>query len=506
MKNRIRILATSDIHGCIYPYRYTDGSEAAYGLARMKTLVDLLRDDTTLLLDNGDVLQGSPLQTYHYQYHPDAVSPYTRAMNTMGYDYINLGNHDFDYGETALRTHLDALDAPCITGNVQANGKPAFANYVVREIGGKKVAVFGITTHYLKNLHSNRTLRPFRIKDAFLSARNTVETIRRLEKPDYIIALYHGGFERDPATGEATRELTGEDQAYQIAREIPGIDVLITGHTHIQGCGTLFGTVYAQPGQHGDSLACVDIYTDTGAVDARIIRNDAPADEAMENMVRAEEEECQVWLDTPIGHTSMDLTITDPFEARFHKSQVVTFINRIMMEASGSDLAGSSLVKDACGFRPTVTMRDLLATSKYADTLAVKKITGAQLRAYLEHSAEYWSVDGGHIIVNPRYRSPKERPYYYDMIDGVSYTIKVSNDPGQRIISLTRDGKEVCDTDEFTLCLCKYRANGGGNYGFLREIPNITEILTPMPELLLEKFHEEPVIAFEPVNNITVIL
>ena len=505
MENRIRILATSDVHGCIYPYSYSDRSEADIGLARMKTLVDLLRDDSTLLLDNGDALQGTPLQTYHFQQYPDEISPVTAAMRVMEYDYVNIGNHDFDYGEAALRRHLDALNAPCITGNVQANGKPAFASYAVREIGGKKVAIFGITTHYLKNLHTNRTLRPFRIKDAFLSAKNTVETIRRLEKPDFVIGLYHGGFERDLVTGEATRELTGEDQAYQITREIPGIDVLITGHTHVASCGNAFGTVYAGTGMYGDCLVCVDIYTDTGEIDARLIPNNAPADPAMMEPSKAEEEECQKWLDTPIGHTSMDLTITDQFQARFHKSQVVTFINQVMIEASGADLAGSSLFKDAVGFRPTITMRDLLSTYKYSDTLAVKKITGAQLRTYLEHCAKYWSIDGGQIIVNPMYVSPKERPYRYDMVDGVEYTIRVSNDPGERIISLTRNGEEVKDSDEFTICLCKYRANGGGNFPFLREIPNVSEIHTDMRDLLLQKFKQEPVIQFEPVNNITII-
>ena len=504
MENRIRILATSDVHGSITPFRYEDGSEVMQGLARMKTLVDLLRDDNTLLLDNGDTIQGSPLQTYHYLKHPEAVSPVTAVMASMGYDYVNLGNHDFDYGEEALMKHLDALKAPCITNNVQAKGKPVFASYAVREIGGKKIALFGVTTHYLKHLKSNRELRPFRIKEAFESAKNTVQTIQRLEKPDYIIGLYHGGFERDLVTGMPNRELTGEDQAYRMVREISGIDVLIAGHTHIQACGTAFDTVYAQPGQYGSCLACIDIYTDTGVIDVRLIPNDTPADSAVLGLVREEEKECQEWLDTPIGHTGMDLTIHDQFEARFHKSQVVTLFNKIMLEASGADLAASALFRDACGFKPVITMRDLLCTCRHPDTLAVKKVTGAQLRQYLEHSAEYWSVDGGRIIVNPRYLAPKPRPYYYDMADGVEYTINVSNDPGSRIISLTRNGEEVRDDDEFTLCLCQYRAKGGGNYGFLRDIPNISEIHTDMIELLRREFEKEPVISFEPVDNIRI--
>ena len=142
-------------------------------------------------------------------------------------------------------------------------------------------------------------------------------------------------------TGVPTRELTGEDQAYRMIREISGIDVLIAGHTHVRSCGTAFDTVYAEPGQYGDCLACIDIYTDTGVIDARIIPNDTPADSSVLELVKAEEAECQEWLDTPIGRTGMDLTIHDQFEARFHKSQVVTLFNRIMLEASGASTAAA---------------------------------------------------------------------------------------------------------------------------------------------------------------------
>ena len=109
MKNRIRILATSDLHGSIYPYSYADGSETAQGMARLSTLIQSLRDDNTLLIDNGDTLQGTPLTYFHYRYHHDWICPMTTVMNLMGYDYVNIGNHDFDYGEQALQKILETL-------------------------------------------------------------------------------------------------------------------------------------------------------------------------------------------------------------------------------------------------------------------------------------------------------------------------------------------------------------------------------------------------------------
>ncbi len=505
MKNRIRILATSDLHGMIYPHSYSDGSETMYGLARMKTLIDLLRDENTLVVDNGDTLQGSPLQSCHFQNHSDRVSPVTLAMNMMDYDYVNLGNHDFDYGSEALLSHLHALNAPCITNNVIYKGKPLCASYAVRETAGKKIALFGVTTHILKHLRFSKELKPFKLKDAFLSAQKTVDLIRRMEKPDYIIGLYHGGFERDLVTGTPNGELTGEDQAYQIMKEISGIDILITGHTHVIRSGTLFNKAYVQCGQYGDSLGCIDIYTDTGTIEPRIVPNDAPADASILETFQTDEAECQAWLDTVIGHTTMDLSIHDPFEARFYKSQVVTFINQIMMDATGADLAGTSLFRDAVGFHPEITIRDLASTYRYPDTLTVKKITGAQLRRYLEQSAEFWSVEGNRIIINPRFMKPKYKPNYYDMIDGIEYTIRVSEDPGSRIESLTRNGVPVQDDDIFTLCLCSYRANGGGGYPMMKDIPNVSHISTDMVQLLYDHFKANPVVSFEPVDNIHIL-
>ncbi|MCR5372905.1 MAG: metallophosphoesterase, partial [Solobacterium sp.] len=115
MAKRIRLLATSDTHGYIYPYQYTDHSSANQGLARMQALISALRDENTLVIDNGDVLEGSPLDYYHFHCHRDEVSPVTKVMNAMGYDFVNVGNHDFNYGKDILYRHLENLDAPCMT-------------------------------------------------------------------------------------------------------------------------------------------------------------------------------------------------------------------------------------------------------------------------------------------------------------------------------------------------------------------------------------------------------
>ena len=136
---RIRLLVTSDVHGYVYPYSYADGKKENIGFAKVKAVMDSLKDENTLLLDNGDVLEGSPLSFYHFHSHSKNISPMSKAMRLIGYDYVNVGNHDFNYGEEALLQHLDTIGAPCITTNWKY--KNHSHSYVIREFDGTRIAL-----------------------------------------------------------------------------------------------------------------------------------------------------------------------------------------------------------------------------------------------------------------------------------------------------------------------------------------------------------------------------
>lgn len=504
---RIRLLATSDVHGYIYPYSYADGKTFFGGFARLKTLIDSLKDENTLVLDNGDVLEGSPLSFYHYHQMPLDISPMTKAMNEIEYDYVNVGNHDFNYGEEALMMHLQNLKAPCITNNWYYYDKPFGPTYVVREFDGIKVALFGLTTQYIPNWESKDHIAHSRFHSAYETAKKTVETIQRLEKPDYIVCMYHGGFERDLQTGLPSEDLTGENEGYAILKSVPGIDVLLSGHQHRSLSGRLFNTSYTQTAANGAELACVDIYPDTHTIETHILPCDTEPDADLLAKVQNEEDACQEWLDTPLGESRIDLSIKDENDARLHKSQVVTFLNQVTMEVTGADLAANAIFLGATGFKKEITMRDLVSTYVYPNTLVVKKVTGKVLREYLEKTAEFFAVKAGNTIgVNPAYDFPKPQHYNYDMLDGVEYIIKVSNPVGSRITSLTRHGEFVKEDDEFTLAINNYRASGGGNYDMLKNAPTVKEISSSMVEILADYILKKKVIDFEPVHNIEVIL
>ena len=506
MNKRIRILSTSDVHGVIYPYAYADMKERDHGFARLSTLINELRDENTLLIDNGDTIEGSSFTFYHYSRKRDEICPVSSIMRSIGYDYLNVGNHDFNYGEEALFRHVKESGSKWLTANVLYKGELLGPEYVIHEFCNKKMAVFALTSHFVPHWEDKENIRNFTFLNAYETAEKIVRKIKEEEDPDYIVCVYHGGFERDPETGEPSEDDTGENQGYRILENIKGIDVILMGHQHRTCVGKLFGTAYTQPFQNGIYLSCVDIDTETGEITPELLEVKADPDEKVMAIAAAEEKEVQSWLDTPLGHTDIDMRILDDIDVRLNKSQLATFINIVQKEVSGADLSGAALFLNACGFTGDITMRTLVNTYFFPNTLFVKKINGKILKEYLERNADFWTVKDDQVIVNPLYDFPTPAYHNYDMVDGIEYTIKASNPNGSKIIELTRNGKPIGDEEEFTIAINSYRAAGSGGFEMISDSPTVKEIQKSVSEILAEYIEEKKEIAFEPVNNIKVIV
>lgn len=505
MSNRIRILSTSDLHGYIYPYTYIANESAPLGLARIKTMIDTLRDENTIVIDNGDTIEGSPLTFYHYLKKPEAVCPITKVMREIEYDYVNVGNHDFNYGMDALYTHLNYLNCPCITSNViLKNGESLGPQYVIHEAAGKKLAIFGLATHFIPKWENPNNIEGMQFLDCLESAKKIVQTIKDNENVDYIICVYHGGFEQNPETGELTEDYTGENQGYHMIQEIEGIDVILAGHQHRVYCGTLKNTVYTEPGFNGQYLSCVDIDTTTNSITPQILPVDSEPDKSILDLVQNEEDECQSWLDTALGTTNINLHIDDENDARLHKHQLITFLNKVQLEETGADISASALFLRATGFNKEITMRNLVSTYPFPNTLVVKRVTGKILREYLEKDLEFWAIEDGKIRISPFYDFPNPQHHNYDMLDGIEYSASISKPIGSRLTSLTRNGVEIKDDDEFNLVINNYRASGGGNFFMLKDAPTMKEYHASMVDVLANYIIRHKVIDFEEKNNIVI--
>lgn len=505
----IRLLFTSDIHGNIVPYSYADGSSKPGGLARLAAVINERRDSDTVVIDGGDTIEGSPLTFYHALRGGGGMSPVTRAVRKTEYDFAVLGNHDFTYGYGAMEDYLMGSGVACLTANAKKGGEYVFPPYVIRRIGGASVAFTGASTHFISRWESSSHLGPYTFDDAFETVKRNVGAIVKSGEADYIVVVYHGGFEEDPADGTALSRADGEDQGMRMLREIPGIDVLLAGHQHRAMCGRYTRSdggcaVYAEPGVNGEFLAEVLIDKESGGKTVSLIRADGEADDGIMSCVSRDEEACQLWLDEKLGESEVDLLIRDEFKARHDKAQLVTFLNMVQMEASGAELSAVSLSSGAAGFNREMTMRDLLSTYRFSNTLVVKRISGRILRAYLEKCAMYWTVRDGRCAVSPEYTDPP-KDFDYDMLDGVEYVLDITRPVGERVVSLLRHGRDVEPDDEFTIVVNSYRAAGGGGFDMIGDAPVVSEVMRDVSELIASYVIERKVIDFDSVSNIKVL-
>ena len=234
---KLKIYYTSDVHGAFSPVDYATGSRIAAGLSNC--IAGFKKDGDTLIIDGGDILQGSPFTYYLYSQTEHGGKTIASLMNIGGYDFVTLGNHDFNYGKTAIEEYLAALNAKCLCANVRGiRGVEGTA--VITMQSGLRVGLAGVTTHYVSIFEKRENMRGITVTDAFTAAKEALSELKA-RHTDINICIYHGGYERDLASG-ALLSSTDENQGYRICAELD-YDILLAGHQHMAAenkrvCGT----------------------------------------------------------------------------------------------------------------------------------------------------------------------------------------------------------------------------------------------------------------------------
>ena len=199
------------------------------------------------------------------------------------------------------------------------------------------------------------------------------------------------------------------------------------------------------------------------------------------------------------------MNITDPMAARIHEHPYIEFINRVQMWASGAKISGTALFNnEGKGFGEIITMRDVITNYIYPNTLAVLKITGTDLKAALEQTANYLVLKDGQIVFNPQFIDPKPQYYNYDMYEGIDYAIDLSKPYGEKITKLQFEGSDILPDQELEVVMNQYRAVGGGNYAMFSADKIIKEIPRDMTEVIAEYLQAHPVLKAEVNHNFSV--
>ncbi len=497
------LMETSDLHGFILPGSYATRSGVPYGLARTASIIKEIRRTYphTLLIDNGDCLQGTPLTYYHAKVNSLLPNPVIYRLNELRYDAAVPGNHEFNYGLSYLRNAVEASDFPWLSANIvdAATGQPAFGMpYRVYEMeNGVRIGVLGLTTSYIPAWEQPQHITGLLFEDPVSTAQKWVSVMRTVEKADIIVVSYHGGFERDPETGLPTEPLTGENVGYALCEQVEGIDVLLTGHQHraIENC-SIHGVCVVQPGNEGRYLGKITLLLERHPEGWSVARSKSELisaaeyepDQTIQQLVGEIEELTQTWLDQPFGFVDGDMTVRSHAAARLKEHPLIEFIHRVQMDSSGAELSAAALFDNVSpGFGEVITMREIVSNYIYPNTLKVLRVPVADIRAALEQSAEYFTLNAeGYITVNPAFLSPKPQHFNYDMWEGIEYELDISKPAGQRVTMLQRNGQPLDADKEYDVVMNNYRAAGGGNFAMFQDKPVVKDIPTDMVELIAD--------------------
>lgn len=497
----IVLLETSDIHGNVLPINYGTNHQAELGLAKIATLIKETQaaHKHVITIDNGDVIQGTPL-TYHYaKFEADLDNPMIELLNQLHYDLAVIGNHEFNYGLPLLNKAVQSSHFPWLAANIlNAETKEPFFGqpYYIRQIeNGPKIGVLGLTTKYIPNWEKKEHIANLVFEDVVETAQKWVKFLKVDQKVDIIVVSYHGGFEKDLQTGEATEVLTGENQGYALCYEVPGIDVLLTGHQHRDIAGqTINDVLVMQPGSNGQKLGKVtlqvaqeaDGFVMTQKTSELLSPVGVKADEDILKTIQPYEKSTQAWLDQPIGHIEGDMTVKDPMQIRLKDNPLVEFINKVQMDATNVDVSFTALFDNqAPGFPKDVTMRSVVSNYIYPNTLVVLKVSGAVVKAALERSASYFELQkDGTVDVNKAFLEPKPQHFNYDMWEGIEYELDIRQPLGERVTFINYHGQPLKSDQTIEVVMNNYRAGGGGDYMMFQDCEIVQEIQIDVSELI----------------------
>lgn len=517
MNRTLSIRFTSDTHGYLYPHNYADTQERAMGL--MKLAAEFPHDGNTLIIDGGDTLQGSPMTNLYQRLSPEekahclcsdeyGAHPFAAMMNIAGYQFVTLGNHDFNHGVEELSAYLTNLDALCLCCNIRdREGKLPIAPYAIHQLeNGLRVGLVGACTHYVTRWENPETVKQLVIEEPVPACKRALDAIA--DQCDITVLIYHGGFECDLETGESLTD-SHENEACRICREL-NFDLVLTGHQHMRVDGRMFANSYVVQPTYRAPHACavsVTVHDDgSKSFDSAILPAEKEALPEAVALFAPLEEKVQRWLDTPAGHLDIPLTGGDHLTQAVGGSPLANFINTVQRAQSGAQISACSLPNEFKGLPKEVTVRDVVSTYIYANTLVVLRLSRTVLKQYMERSAMYFAIgEDGALRVSDEFLLPKVEHYNYDYFSGVDYVIDVRRPAGDRVTSIRVDGRELREEDTVSVCINSYRSSGTGGYDCLIGQEIVADIQVDVADAIIEYITKHPKITVDTHRYCTVI-
>ncbi|MFI8242986.1 bifunctional metallophosphatase/5'-nucleotidase [Streptomyces sp. NPDC085866] len=527
------ILGTTDLHSHVFDWdyykdaAYTDKAGNSVGVARVATLIKQQREakgeHRTLLVDAGDIIQGTSLAYYFARVDPITGTdgkrgpkhPMAVAMNHMRYDAAALGNHEFNYGIDTLRKFESQCHFPLLGANAldAKTLRPAFQPYTVKRIcvpGAPdiKVGILGLTNPGIalwdKDNVSGKMVFPGLVEQA----KKYVPRMRALGC-DVVFLTDHSGLDGSSSWGDSLPYV--ENASNLVAEQVPGIDAILVGHTHVEvpsytvkNAETGEEVLLSEPYCWGYRLSVFDFELElhhgrwkvTSKTAQTLNPKDVDEDPEIKKLLEADHELVVKYVNTAVGTCTQDLSAA---ESCWKDVPIMDFIHKVQMETVKAGLSASDaalpLISVAAPFSRTadipqgnVTIKDIAGLYIYDNTLYGKKLTGAQLKEYLEFGAKYYyQVPAGTKVDTATLTNAnKFWDYMYDTAAGVDYEIDIAQAEGSRIKNLTYNGAPVADDQVFVVAVNNYRANGGSGYPHIASAPIAYSSTNEIRQLMID--------------------
>jgi 2',3'-cyclic-nucleotide 2'-phosphodiesterase / 3'-nucleotidase len=508
----LTVLGTSDTHGNVYNWdyykdaEYDDSAHNDVGVAKLAALINQIRADrstTTMVLDAGDTIQGTPLATYYAKQEPITETgekhPMARAMNVLHYDAVTLGNHEFNYGLPLLNLWIRQLGFPALAANAvdAKTGRPAFTPYVIKKVSlGRhaptlRVGILGLTNPGVAIWDRANVEGKLEFKDMVATAAKWVP-VMRARGADLVLISAHGG---DSGTSSYGPELPNENPAALIAAQVPGIDAILFGHAHLDipqrfvtNTATGAQVLLSEPSKWGQRLTRMDFaltrahgrWSITTKKATTLNTNTVTEDPKVLAAVKSQHAKTVAYVNQAVATSTTELSAA---ESRYKDTPILDYINKVQTDTVTAALAGGEyaalpVLSIAAPFSRTalfpagqVKIKDVAGLYIYDNTLEAVVLTGAEVKAYLEYSAKYFVTLAPGAPVDPAAISDPAIPdYNYDVLSGVDYDIDISRPIGDRITRLQIAGADVAADARFVVAVNNYRRSGGGNFpGIVKE-------------------------------------
>jgi len=506
---RLTIMATSDMHQYLMPYDYmADEANETVGFSKVFTKIQEIREtnNNTLLLSNGDFIQGSLLGLHEYQIDPiqeGETQTIIKAYNEAGYEAAAVGNHELqDYPMNFFEKAVAGANFPFLAANIfmADNEDEHYVDpYVVldKQINGEniKIGVVGFippqTMRWGKdNLEGNVV-----IKDIMPVAREIIPEVA--SKSDIVVVLSHSGL-----TNDSEDSYNAQENASYYLAQLDGVDAMIMGHHHgkfpggyedIENVdsenGTIFGVPAVMPGSWGSALGVIDLdlektngsWVVTGSnVRLEGIDENTESSPVIEEIAKQRHEATIEYVRTPIGETDIDIT---SYLSRVMDSTVTQIVNDAQLwwaekQFSSGEFSGIPILSASAPFQAgredaeyftevwkgDITIGNVTDIYIYDNEISVMHLNGAQVIEWLERSAENYNRIDPNSSEEQELLNPEFSAYNYDVIEGIEYQVDVTQPVGDRIVNATYNGEPLSEDMEFLVVTNNYRAGGGGDF------------------------------------------